>query len=699
MRAMGGADSSTRRREPAVGGWREESLRFLELLALSGVAVAQPVFDGLGKDVSGLLPLEPSRLDLVVFTAVVVLVPALAALGAGLLVGLVAPRLRQRAHALTLGVFAGSVAVQVLKKSPLPARGVLAIAAVGGLAFAVTVVLFAVIRSWLRIMAVGPAVFAALFLLAPEMSPLLGTGAVAAPADVSVGKPARVVMIVLDELPLASLLDGNGEIDAGLFPHFAGLAEDATWYRNTSSVAPATLWAVPAILTGELPSGERTSASASGHPRNLFTLLGGTYEMNVHETATRLCPPDMCESAARAGSSRRGLSGLLRTGWEFWQDVAGPERATAPEFMVPGLLEDSLREGESFVDSIDESEGPRLDFLHLLMPHQPWHYLPGGRDNGEGGDAEGLTGNKDRWRSEGSALRGRQRHLLQVQAVDWLLGGVIDRLKSLGEYDETLIAVTADHGVSFTAGEPLRGASDRNFGEIMWVPLLVKAPGQISGEVDDRPVLSVDVLPTIASHLRVAVPWRIDGQSALASQRDEDRPERRWFQNTLRPAEGSAFAHVDGTAGFERVISTPAWQPVGDVRTRLYSLGEYDDLVGRDAGSLLDAGERALRGNLESGDGPVEVPDAGARRVPWTVVGGEVRDVAEGTSIAVAVNGVVAGVSTAWRDGDGGVARFEVLLDPDRFRDGTNDVRAYGVVGDASAPRLVPIEPDGNRDG
>ena len=39
-------------------------------------------------------------------------------------------------------------------------------------------------------------------------------------------RPNRVVMVVLDEFPEASLLDGQGAIDAELFPNFAALAVD-----------------------------------------------------------------------------------------------------------------------------------------------------------------------------------------------------------------------------------------------------------------------------------------------------------------------------------------------------------------------------------------------------------------------------------------------------------------------------------------
>src|SRR5699024_3654624 len=119
------------------------------------------------------------------------------------------------------------------------------------------------------------------------------------------------------------------------------------------------------------------------------------------------------------------------------------------------------------------------------------------------------------WPDDARAAVGRQRHLLQLQATDRLIGRVIARLKAIGAYDDAMIVVTADHGVSFMAGEPVRGLSARNAHEIAWIPLFVKYPGQTAGVVDDRPTRSSDIVPTIADAIGADVPWKLDGSSLL----------------------------------------------------------------------------------------------------------------------------------------------------------------------------------------
>ena len=76
-------------------------------------------------------------------------------------------------------------------------------------------------------------------------------------------------------------------------PGLAELADDATLFRNATTVSYDTVKAVPALLTGTRPE-EGLLPVFADHPQNLFTLLRGRYRLNVHETVTHLCPRDIC---------------------------------------------------------------------------------------------------------------------------------------------------------------------------------------------------------------------------------------------------------------------------------------------------------------------------------------------------------------------------------------------------------------------
>ena len=108
-----------------------------------------------------------------------------------------------------------------------------------------------------------------------------------------VGSDAPVVMLVFDEFPSISMLDGRGRLDAERYPNLARLAGHSTWFPNATTVADFTGRAVPSILTGGDP-GPDVLPTASALPENVFTLLGGTYGLDVHEDTTRLCPAELC---------------------------------------------------------------------------------------------------------------------------------------------------------------------------------------------------------------------------------------------------------------------------------------------------------------------------------------------------------------------------------------------------------------------
>src|SRR3954454_2694205 len=111
-----------------------------------------------------------------------------------------------------------------------------------------------------------------------------------------------------------------------------------------------------------------------------------------------------------------------------------------------------------------------------------------------------------------------------MQYVDTLVGRLLDALRAHRVYDRAVIAVTADHGASFTTGRPRRPVNAANAGEIAPVPFFVKLPGQKDGRVDDRAVRTIDVLPTIAKAAGVRLPWRADGMPADARPVDPDAP-------------------------------------------------------------------------------------------------------------------------------------------------------------------------------
>lgn len=674
------------------GPWRREFRAFVELFALTGVAVAQPTFDLLSKNASLMVTLRTTEAEAVLLTLIVLLGPPVALWLLEVLAGLAFPRARAWVHAVLAASVVAVIGVEVAKHQTElgPAPSVVA-AAVVGIAAAIVIRRSDVVCTFLRFLAIAPPVFAILFLTSGQVSDAVFDAGPAS-ASIDVGRPKRVVMVVLDELPLGSLLDGNGHIDATLFPHIAALAGDATWYRNSTTVAPNTEHAVPALVSGTYPTDQFALPVSQAYPHNLFTLLGNEYEMNVHETLTRLCPRGTCPNP-EASTGRRGLGNLLHDTALLWHEFVRPSEDEAPvSFDASAFAGGSAAAGRAFVSSLEPSSEPRLDFLHILLPHQPWHLRAGDRDDGWRRRVRGMFAIG--WASETAAQAGRQRHLLQLQATDELVGKIVARLRRIGVYRDSLVVLTADHGIAFAGGSRERGLDARNWPQIVWTPLLVKAPNQAEGHVDDRPARSIDVVPTIADLLDLHVPWPVDGRSLLrAPQSDGPRRVFEWWANALKPPPGNHFVEVDGTAGFASVIASRAATGSGPGDLRLYQLGAHGDLVGQRAAPHVDRTATPSVGRIVRQQQFAHV-DRDAKEIPWAYVHGYVRAGAD-QPIAVTVNGVVAGTGYTLGPGATRRAKFWVALNPEAFVDGKNDVRLY-LVGESRSspvqPQLSPVQ-------
>ena len=591
----------------------------------------------------------------------------------------------------------------------------------GGLAYAT----WPGLKLWLRYLAPAPLVFALVFLLVSPVSKLVlpqpgGTPAVSPSGRITPEHP--VVLLLLDELPLTSLLDSSGRIDARLYPNFAKLAGQSTWYRNATAVSGLTNWAVPAMLSGRYPTAaqEETSPTAAQYPENLFTLLGASYPIEQFQVVTRLCPARICKATKDSAPSGAGLRTTLRDSARVFKRIvtprdvdenptgawltADPEAGRKPRAASGGgpvspILREIEQGNESrqyynFVKSIEGSDPPTFYFLHLLLPHQPWRYLPDGRVYSDRGDGRNANG----WTSEPWPPRlSRQRHLMQVAETDRLLGQVMRRLQEQRMYDDTLFVVTADHGMSFKPAEyGRRVATAGNVDQVLWVPTFIKQPGQAEGQVNDRNWEHVDLVPTLAEHLGIKVPWELDGVSQAGAEEPRARTSK-WFFS--KPGQRQEFPGPENQAKALAGV-TDEMVRAGDGDPGWFQFGPHGELVGRRPGEVgvdpASAGSARVEQLAE-----YRRVDPGSGLVPAQVSGqvSLAAGVPDRPAVAVAVNGVVAGVSETFRERRdakgsqpvGPPDKFSVLTLDTVYRKGENRLELFVIDDSGGRVRLRPL--------
>jgi sulfatase-like protein len=684
---------------------RQLWLGALHLGVLWAFAFQKPLFDILGRNPEFFVVRGNTRGDIVVFALCFTLLPPLAMAATEWVALRFRPALYRPLHLAFVALLGAAIVLQFLKDNVAsgPAAVLLLAALALGALLALAYRRTAFAPQALSVLAPAPLLFLLLFLFVSPVHKLILPQAQARALDVDVPSRAPVVMLITDELPIVSLMDADGKIDAGRFPNFAQLAAHSTWYRNATTVAGFTTRAVPAILTGQDP-GDRLPIS-SDQPNSIFTLLGGSYEMNVDETATSICPVKICggeeiEAVGGAVRRHRESNGLFRVRMHqlvsdltlvsehlllpraiaehlpsidqtFGNFGQGGDTATTSggsgnanqvqvgETIRKGAFSNRTQRFQRFVDSIDGAP-KTFNFLHIEFPHFPWLYEPDGkRYVAQAPDialADGV------WPDNAYQVSyGWQRHFLQSALTDKLLGDLIARMKKVGLWDKAVFVVTADHGGSFIPGERRRDPTRTTLGEIAPVPLFVMRPGQKRGEVVDDHRCTTQILPIIAALLHVKPPFKTGRCSDTVTV----------AQYNGEPA-ALPLAEVlkQRAAALKRRL---ALFGAGDGLAPLYRFGPDSELIGRTAAGVPAApatgASVALRGR-----GYTYKPESGTIPV---LVQGTLSGVEEGQPLAIAVNGVI--VTTGEAFDLLGETRVAATIPQEAIRPGQNQVDVYRV--------------------
>jgi hypothetical protein len=703
----------------------------LEILGLWALAGAQPLFDLFGRNAEFFLASNAGPGEILVFTLVVAFFVPLVLILVESVVRFIRPSIGPTAHRVVIGLLAATLGLNIARQV---GAGNLFLA----LLFAVALVLIVLAiqrnatgRTVLHYLGVAPLAFALLFVFSSDAGSLMfADDAEVVEVQQAPTGGGPVAVLVFDELPLASLLNREGEINAQRFPNFARLAEMSTWYRDATSVAPSTPESVPTVLTGQYPEAGLLPTSAD-RPINIFTLLGGEYDVDAFEGVTDLCPDEVCtpEEQPDADSFRSDLFSTLSDAsvvygyltlpeslqhhlptlgqsWAGFLDQPDEDIDQAPssavvasdpadtrddltDFLVGRADEARARGGQGrdlvpLIEDYSAAEGSLLVGHDPFMPHRPWHITPTGAayDGLVGGVEPGM----ERWPASPAFVRRvLQRHLLQVGFADTLLGRLLDRFEAAGTLDDATIAVVADHGMAFQTDNAARSPNEDNVQEVYRVPMLIKAPGQGpgEGEVSDRNALLVDVLPTILDLTGIEPPDEadFDGQSLVSP--DFDRAE-----DDDKPVfYGQGPQSVPG--GFSELYPV-IFRNVGYVGdggwVSLLQVGPAGHFVNRRVEALDRS--RPVEGEwvIDQQELLEEVPDTRFRPV---TISGRVEldddDQRLPSQVLVAIDGIIAGIGDLERD-DGS---FAALLDERRLSPGPHDVALYLPDGEDTIQRIV----------
>ncbi|NOZ21511.1 MAG: sulfatase-like hydrolase/transferase [Planctomycetes bacterium] len=191
--------------------------------------------------------------------------------------------------------------------------------------------------------------------------------------------------------------------------------------------------------------------------------------------------------------------------------------------------------GEETIQFLEQRDARRPFFIHMSFerPHPNWMpaaehvnlynpeelVLPDNAfdwfENEFSGHCELIrTRARNRAKSETELKKILAHHFALVTVIDMEIGRVLDWLREHGEYENTVVVYTADHG-DF-AGD--HGIYDKNMGifeSIHRIPFILKYPGSPQGRTCDEIIESVDVYRTLCDLAEAPTPECVEGRSLL----------------------------------------------------------------------------------------------------------------------------------------------------------------------------------------
>jgi arylsulfatase A-like enzyme len=317
----------------------------------------------------------------------------------------------------------------------------------------------------------------------------------------------NVILISIDTLRADHL--GVYGYSKNTSPNVDAFSKDGILFTTSIAQAPSTLPSHASIFTGMLPVNHGAfAANQTPISSDLVTL-----------------PEIMRDAGFRTISFNGG--GLVSALYGFGRGF---------EDYVTRRNDDLMRNKVSqAIDWLDDNGDDKFFmFLHTYEVHDPYtpdqEYLELFESDYSGslpsdiGAAELAAINRhDANLTEQDIDHVRNLYNAEIRSMDDGFGELIAYLREKNLYDNTLIIFTSDHGEEF--GE--HGNIGRHFftlyDELIHVPLIIKMPNsQLAGQIVEKQVRGIDLLPTILGIVDIDFTPDIDGQSLVPQMFKED---------------------------------------------------------------------------------------------------------------------------------------------------------------------------------
>ena len=324
--------------------------------------------------------------------------------------------------------------------------------------------------------------------------------------------PRSLLLVTIDTLRADHV--GCYGYERAKTPNIDSLSARGVRFANAQSVAPITFVAHTSLMTGTIPPhhGVRDNASHRALPE--LTTLAETLRGAGFRTGAF--------TAAFVLDSIYGLD----QGFEVYGDVPQRVAQAASEFEErPGY--EVNQEAMAWLDKLGKNERFFL-WVHYFEPHIP--YPPADELPAEFRD---------------------HPYDAEIAMADRILGQLLTKLDELGRTQETLVALTSDHGESL--GE--HGEETHTFfvyQGVLHIPLILAHSSLPAGRTIEQRVSLIDVMPTVLELLEVAAPPAPPPGASLVALMEGGAPQDRpTYFESWSPLLNYGWAPLQGVADNE----------------------------------------------------------------------------------------------------------------------------------------------------
>ncbi|MFQ5601707.1 MAG: sulfatase-like hydrolase/transferase [bacterium] len=352
---------------------------------------------------------------------------------------------------------------------------------------------------------------------------------VKAPLQSQLKSPKNIIWIVMDTARRDHVSIYGDE--RKLTPNIDAFAKEALIFKRAVSSAPWTIPSHASMFTGMFPS---KHAANRGVPGGKFTNPLSPENLTIAEILQSHGYDTACMAANVAGLSREfGFS----QGFNYYFDgrplafhlLFGHALMRVPKSVRKNILRTneicltSEMNGIVFDWLERRSKAPPFFlFINLMEAHDGIEHIPEPYYSMLGYDKEKFDAvlkkidqrKVVRFEQEITEKEIRMLETVvdrRVHYMDFHIGKLLEKLKSEGVYDDAFIIITSDHG-ELNGEHRSFGHNTDLYNELIWIPLIVKYPGNSNQGFSEQTVQNIDIMPELLHSLGIEIPEQVQGQ-------------------------------------------------------------------------------------------------------------------------------------------------------------------------------------------